>query len=168
MVTDAFQLFLVTFEMPCKSATWTVRNRLLQCYDSSFFNLDLNRSSEIEREISDTRVFLAPINLEQSELLKKLEQLLEFTQDLLTFTLKWEQAAKELTDLFKLPTQSLNVERVRQISKIADICLSADKLERQWFNPTALKQTQELVQKAKKDYTEINTLKTQIEKLYSS
>jgi len=144
-----------------------IRHRLLECYDVSFFNLELTRSSEIEHELSDTRTLLAPINLEQSELLKKLEQLLEFTKNIQIFTIKWEQTSRELAELFAIPTENLTPERVKQISWIAAICLSPDKPERQWFNPVVLQQTQEIAQKAKRDYQELNNLKAQIGQLYN-
>ncbi len=66
-----------------------------------------------------------------------------------------------------MPAENFTVERVEQLARIATICLSEDKSVPQWFDPTFLQQTKEIVQKTRKDYQERNALKTQLQKTYN-
>ncbi len=144
----------------------TTRSRLMERYNMSIFNLSLNRSSELQQELTATSKLLNPIGLEEGQLMKKCERLLDLVKTTQILTKQWTENTQELARLFDLPAQNLTVERARQLSRIALLLFSEDKPEQRWFDPSSLEQTKEILSRAKKDYQEHNSLRNRLEQKY--
>jgi len=79
------------------------RDTLIEKYNQSIFQLDPIRSLEIEKILSKLPEFLGPINLEESQLLRKREELLTFVKDTYLRIEKCISTSKELSQSFGLP-----------------------------------------------------------------
>ena len=140
---------------------------LMERYDTSVFGLVLGKSGELEETLLAIGKIVNSTGLEEGELLKKREELLDFARNTQVLTKKWNEIAQELAQMFSLFTENLTLERVKQLSHIAILCFSEDKPELQWFNPSNFQRTQEMLPKTKRDYHEHNSLKNRLEKVYS-
>ena len=146
----------------------TTRTRLLTSYEESFFSLDPNKSIEIEQALNALTQSINPSSIEEGELLQKRERLSKFlslTDGLLD---KWTKFCKELIRQFNLPTNSLTVERVRNLSRITQLCSAKNKPETAWFNPANFNKLQETLPKARKNFEDHKTLRDRIEKTYTN
>ena len=161
LVSEA-ETHLATSEW-CKAT----RSRLLERYNSAFFSLSLTRSAEFEEALSTINKLIRQANIEESELLKKRENLLDFAKNTQVLSEKWNEKSRQLAQMLGLPTENLAPERVKQLSRIALLCFSEDKPESQWLDPSYFLRVKEVFQKAKGDYQERNSLKVKLEKTYS-
>jgi hypothetical protein len=143
------------------------RNRLLERYNPAFFGLSLGKSLEFEEALSSIDKLILHSNIKESELLKKRENLLDFTRNTRILSEKWNEKSRQLAQMLGLSTENLAAEDVSQLSRIALLCFSEDKPEAQWFEPSYFQRVKEVFQKAKKDYQEHNSLKLKLEETYT-
>ena len=144
----------------------SIKTRLLESYNEAFFNLSLNKSTEIEQALTAIRQLITPASIEEGKLLKKQEKLSKFLKNIHELTDKWTGHAKELAQQLGLSSENLTVERAGQLSRIALLCFSENKPEAAWFDPSYFRRVQEIVPKAKKDFQEQNLLRNQIARTY--
>ncbi len=144
------------------------RNRLLERYNAAFFDLALDRSAEFEAALSAIDKLLRHSNIEESELLEKRENLLNFARHTQVLSAKWNEKSRQLAQMLGLSTENLTPERVRKLARIAFLCFSEDKPETRWLDPTHFQRVKEEFPKIKKDYQEQKTLKIRLEKTYTS
>jgi hypothetical protein len=144
------------------------RNRLLERYNTSLFSLAPTRSAEFEKALSTINKLLLHSGIEESELLKKREKLLDFAKHTQVLSEKWNEKSQQLAPMLGLSTENLIPDRVGQLSRIALICFSEDKPEPQWLEPTYFQRVKETFSKAKKDYEEHNSLRLKLEKTYTN
>ncbi len=162
LVSEA-ETHIATFEW-CKAT----RNRLLERYNATFFNLALNKSAEFEAALSTIDKMLLHSDIKKSELLKKRESLLDFVRHTQVTSAKWNEKARQLAQILGLSTENLTPERVRQLSRIALLCFSEDKPEPRWLDPAHFQRVKEAFPKIKKDYQEQKSLRLKLEKTYTS
>ena len=145
----------------------TTRILLMERYSGSVFDLALGKSADLEKALSSIGKVVIPTSLEEGELLKKREKLLDFVSNTQVLAKKWREIAQELAQMFSLSAENLTLDRVKELSRIAILCFSEEKPESQWLDPSHLQQIQEMLPKTKKDYQEHNSLKNKLEKVYS-
>ena len=162
LISEA-ETHLAMFEW-CK----VTRSRLLERYTAAFFNLPLNRSAEFETSLSAIDKLLLHSDIEESELLEKRENLLDFARHTQVLSAKWNEKAQQLALLLGLSTENLTPERVRQLSRIALLCFSEDKPEVRWLDPSHFQRVKEAFPKIKKDYQEQKSLRLKLEETYTS
>jgi hypothetical protein len=143
------------------------RSRLLERYNFSLFSLAPTRSAEFEKALLTITKLLLHSGIEESELLKKREKLLDFAKHTQVLSEKWNEKSQQLAPMLGLSTENLTPDRVRQLSHIALLCFSEDKPESQWLEPSYFQRVEETFSKAKKDYEEHNSLKLKLEKTYT-
>ncbi len=144
----------------------TKRAELLTSYKESIFNLNVNKSAEIEQAVKSVQPFIVSSSAEDGDLFKKQEQLAKFLASNHEFTEKWVDHANGLVQQLGLPTGNISFERVMQLSRLAQLCFSENKPETAWFDPETFRSLEEIVPKAKKDFQENNLLRSQITKAY--
>jgi superfamily I DNA and/or RNA helicase len=144
----------------------TTRARLLERYKPSIFTLVLSMSLELEDALATINKSLLNSHLDESELLKKREQLLEFVRDIQVLTKKWSENSQTLAQMLELPTENITPNRVRKLSRLALLCFQEDKPEPKWLDPAYFQLVKEAFAKAKKDYEEYNALKAKLGKTY--
>jgi hypothetical protein len=151
------------------TAEWckATRNRLLERYTPAFFSLTLGKSSEFEEALSAIDKLILHSNIEESELLKKREKLLDFTKNTQVLSAKWNEKSRQLAQMLGLSTENLAAEGVSQLSRIALLCFLEGKPEVRWFESSYFQRVKEVFPKAKKDYQEHNSLKLKLEKTYT-
>ncbi len=140
------------------------RTRLLSSYEESFFNLNINKSAEIEQALTSIQPLIIPASVEDGDLLKKQGQLAKLLASNHELVEKWTGYAKDLAQQLGLPAENLSTERITQLSRLAVLCFSENKPEAKWFDPATFRRVQEIVPKAKKDIQENNLLRSQINK----
>jgi hypothetical protein len=143
------------------------RSRLLERYNPSLFSLAPTRSAEFEKALSTINKLLLHSGIDESELLKKREKLLDFAKHTQVLSEKWNEKSQQLTPMLGLSAENLTPDRVRQLSRIALLCFSEDKPESQWLEPSYFQRVKETFSKAKKDYEEHNSLRLKLEKTYT-
>jgi hypothetical protein len=143
------------------------RSRLLERYNPSLFSLAPTRSAEFEKTLLTITKLLLHSGIEESELLKKREKLLDFAKQTQVLSEKWNEKSQQLAPMLGLSTENLTPDRVRQLSHIALLCFSEDKPESQWLEPSYFQRVEETFSKAKKDYEEHKSLKLELEKTYT-
>jgi hypothetical protein len=142
------------------------RNRLLERYDESFFNLVLNRSAEFEKALSAIDKLLLSFNIEESGLLEKREKLLDFAKATQVLSEKWNEQSWQLAQMLDVSIDYLTPENVRRLYRLALMCFSEEKPESSWLDPSHFLQVKMTFPKAKKDYQEHRSLRLKLEKTY--
>ncbi|HEX7482211.1 MAG TPA: DUF4011 domain-containing protein, partial [Candidatus Bathyarchaeia archaeon] len=143
------------------------RTSLMERYQSSIFNLVLNRSIEIQLAISSLNKFLPGVNLEEGELLAKREKLLAYLRSTQLASHKWRETSQALAHLLALDGTDLTVTQLKQLSRMALLSFAEDKPEPEWFDAKYFEQVQETVTKSKQLYQEHNQLKSRIDETYT-
>jgi superfamily I DNA and/or RNA helicase/very-short-patch-repair endonuclease len=153
-----------------KLKLWCKQTReiLMEKYNPSIFKLDPIRSLEIAKILSELPGFLGIINLEESQLFTKREELLVFGKDTKLRIEQWISNSNELSKLFGLQTMDYSIKRVKQLSQLAKLCFSDFKPEPHWINPLNLPNKHPKFQEIKTDYIEYITLINRINQLYTS
>ena len=153
-----------------KLKLWCKKTReiLLEKYKPSLFKIDPIRSLEISKILSELPRFLGPINLEESQLFKKRHELLTFVKDTSLKIEKWLSSSKELSQLFGLPTTDNSIERVQQLSHLANLCFSELKPEPHWLNLSNLPNKHLKYQEIKENYVEHANLTNRINQTYTN
>ena len=153
-----------------KLKLWCKQTReiLLEKYTSSLFKIDPIRSLEISKILSELPRFLGPINLEESQLFRKRHELLAFVKDTFLRIEHWISSANELLQLFSLPNTDNSIERVNQISQLANLCFSEFKPEPHWLNPLNLPNKHPKYQEIKENYIEYQNLTNRINQTYTN
>ncbi len=161
LISEA-ETYLAMFDW-CKAT----RSRLLERYNTSFFNLGLTTSEELENGLSLIDKLLLSSNLEESELLEKREKLLDFAKHTQVLYSSWSEKSWQLAQTLGLPTGNLTPDRIRQLSHIALLCFSEDKPELRWLDPDYFQRVKEEFPQIKKDYQECKVLRLKLEKIYT-
>ncbi len=161
LVSEA-EAHLATFQW-CKAT----RNRLLEHYTVGVFSLPLNRSAEFEATLSTIGKLLLHSGIEESDLLKRREKLLDFVWQTQILSTKWFEQSQQLAQMLGLSTVNPTPERVRQLSRIALLCFSEDKPDLRWLDPNHFQRVKEELPKITKDYQEHKALKLKLEKTYT-
>jgi len=143
------------------------RNRLLERYNPDLFSLALTKSTEFEEALSAINSLLLHSNIEESALLKKRKELLDFAKQTAILSENWREKALQLALMLGLPTENLTLARVRQLSRVALFCFSENKPEIHWLDQAHFQRVIETFPKIKKIFEEHNTLKLKLEKTYT-
>jgi hypothetical protein len=144
------------------------RNRLLKHYKIALFSLVLNRSAEFEDTLLAINKLILHPCVDESELLKKREKLLNFAKHTQILSEKWNKKSRQLAQILGLSPENLTPDHVRQLSRIALLCFSEDKPEQQWLDPSHFQRVKEILPKTKRDYQEHNSLRIKLEKTYTN
>ena len=87
----------------------TIRKRLTETYQESFFHLSLNKSAEIEHALKPMNETFLVMSVEEGELLKKRQKLSQFVTSIHGLTEKWTKLSKEPAQQFGLSAENLTV-----------------------------------------------------------
>jgi hypothetical protein len=146
----------------------TTRKNILERYTSSIFNLAFDRSSELKKNLLLLEKLFPGANLHDSEFLDKQETLLAYIRSTQQAIKKWSDSARSIADFFGLSIDTLNLQSVIQLSKLALFCFTEDKPEPHWFDSVIFQQVCTTVSKAKDTYQQHNLLKERLSKSYTS
>ncbi|HUU88645.1 MAG TPA: DUF3320 domain-containing protein, partial [Candidatus Glassbacteria bacterium] len=144
------------------------RDILMEKYNPSIFNVDPIRSLEISKILSELPKFLGPINSEENHLFRKREELLAFVKNTSLKIDQWILTSNELSQLFGLSNTNYSIERVKQISRLVNLCFSDFKPEPHWLNLLNLPTKHPKFQEIKANYGEYITLTNRIKQLYTT
>ena len=161
LISEA-ESYLAMFEW-CKAT----RSRLLERYNDALFGLALSTSEELEAVLSAIDKLLLHSGIEESELLEKRVELLDFAKHTQVLYAKWSKMSWQLSQMLGLPNENLTPDRVRQSSHIALLCFSEDKPDPQWLDPDNFQRVKEEFPQIKKDYQEYKALKLRLKKTYT-
>jgi hypothetical protein len=143
------------------------RKSLLERYASSLFELSFDRSNELKKNLLILEKLFPGVDLQEAEFLAKQEKLLAYIRSTQQAVKKWRENAVSLAEICGLPTENLNLQNARQLSRMALFCFTDDKPEPQWFDPTVFQQLQNTVSKAKDSYQQHNLLRERLSKSYT-
>jgi len=146
----------------------TTRKHLLERYTVSLFNLAFDRSSELKKNLLILEKLFPGANLQESAFLDKQEKLLTYIRSTQQTVRKWRENAQALADLLGLSIDTLNLQTVSHLSKLALFCFTEDKPEPAWFDPLVFQQVQNTVSKAKDTYPQYKLLKERLSKTYTA
>jgi superfamily I DNA and/or RNA helicase/very-short-patch-repair endonuclease len=152
-----------------KLKLWCKKTRdiLLEKYHQSIFNIDPIRSLEITKILSELPEFLKEINFEESQLLRKQEELLAFAKSTRKEIEQWISNSNELSKIFDLNNKYYSIRQVTQLVEISNLCFSNFKPESHWFDPLNLPNKHPKYQEIKTNYIEYVSLTNRINKLYA-
>ena len=152
-----------------ETANWIKETRadLALRYQPSLFNLDLNRSVEIQEALTLVGTMLPGIALEDGELLPKREKFSAFIKNTQISSRKWRETSQSLAPLLGLDSEGLTPTQIKQLSRMALLCFAEDKPEEQWFDAQYLLQVQDILEKAKRLYQDHNLIKSRLDETYS-
>ena len=139
----------------------------MERYQLTLFNLNLNRSLEMQQVVSAVGKLLPAINMGEGEFLAKREKFLAFIRATQLASRKWRETSQALASLLGLDGTDLTVTQLKQLSKMALLCFADDKPEPEWFDAKYFEQVQETVSKAKQLYQEHNLVKSRLDETYS-
>ncbi|MDR2203042.1 MAG: DUF4011 domain-containing protein [Nitrososphaerota archaeon] len=145
----------------------TTRSSLLERYNRSVFNLAFDRSVELQKNLLILEKLFPGINLLESDFLVKQEKLLTYIRSTQQAIKKWREQAHSLAGLLGLSIDSLNLQNVKYLSKLALFCFADVKPEPQWFDSIVFQQVYNTVLKAKELYQQHNLLKERLSKSYT-
>ena len=150
------------------TSTWikNTRTNLMERYHPTLFNLNLNRSAEMQQVVSGVGKLLPAVSMGEGEFLGKREKLLAFVRATQLASRKWRETSQALASLLGLDGTELTVTQLKQLSRMALLCFADDKPEPEWFDAKYLEQVQETVSKAKQLYQEHNLIKSRLEETY--
>jgi len=145
------------------------RKSLMERCDSSFLDLPLNTSAELERALSAVSEMTgtADAGVEEGDLLKRRLELLIFLSDTIRSAEEWTTNSAILGGALGLPADDPSAERVRQLARIASLCHSEVKPEADWLNPSRLQQVQAILLEMKEDYQQFYSIRDRLLKLYT-
>ena len=146
----------------------STRKSLLERYTFSFFNLAFDRSIELKKNLLILEKLFPGINLQESEFLSNQEAFLGYVRSAQQAVRKWRESAQLIADFFGLSINSLNLQTVTQLSKMALYCFTEDKPEPKWFDPIFFQQVNTAVLKARDVYQQYNLLKERLSKFYTA
>jgi hypothetical protein len=143
------------------------RKSLLERYNTTLFDLAFDRSNELKKNLLILEKLFPGIDLQEAEFLGKQEKLLAYIRSTQQAAKKWRENSRALADICGLPTENLNMQNAKQLSKMASFCFTEDKPEPQWFDSEVFQQVQNTVSKAKDAYQQHNLLRERLSKSYT-
>ncbi|MCL2134550.1 MAG: DUF3320 domain-containing protein [Candidatus Bathyarchaeota archaeon] len=146
----------------------TTRKNLLDRYTLTLFNLTFDRSNELKKNLLILEKLFPDINLQESDFLAKQEKLLLHIRNTQQNVKKWHENAQALADLLGLSIDTMNLQNVLYLSKIALFCFTEGKPSQQWFDPTFFQQVTNTVSKIKDTYQQHNLLKARLSESYTN
>ncbi len=152
-----------------KTSNWikTTRASLMENYTSLIFELVLTSSQELQQALTTLNKTVGAINAYEGELLAKLDIFLAYIKNTELSVRKWREISQTLAPIMGLDIHDLTIAQLRQLSRMALLCLAEDKPEAEWFDAKYLEQVQETAAKAKQLYLEHNLLKSRLDETYS-
>jgi very-short-patch-repair endonuclease/DNA polymerase III delta prime subunit len=144
------------------------RKSLLERYNGSLFNLAFDRSNELKKNLLILEKLFPGANLHESTFLDKQEKLLTYIRSTQSAVRKWFENAKALADLFGVSIDTLNLQNVMYLSKLALFCFTEDKPESQWFDSLVFQQVSSTISKTKDTYQQHNLLKERLSRSYTA
>jgi len=153
-----------------KLKIWCGKTRefLMEKYHQSIFELDPIRSLEISKILSEFQPFLGITDLEESSLLRKREELLMFAKDTELSVEQWISNSNKLSKIFGLQNNRYSIERIIELSQLAELCFSDCKPEPEWFTPGKIPNKHPKYQEIKAYYLEFQELTKKINQIYSN
>ncbi len=146
----------------------TTKASLLERYNPTIFNLAFDRSDELKQGLTNLGRLFPNVDMQEAEFLAKQEKLLAYVKATGLSAKKWQENARALAEIFGLPTENLNLQNAKLLSKMALFCFTEDKPEVQWFDPVYFQQVQNVVAKARDAYQQHNLMRERLTKSYTS
>ncbi|MGA2386108.1 MAG: DUF3320 domain-containing protein [Candidatus Bathyarchaeia archaeon] len=152
-----------------EASIWIKNTRasLMERYTPSLFNLPLNESTEIKRQLEALNRMLPAVGLEESEFFGKREKLLAFIKNTQVAARKWRETSQALAPMLGLDGEGLTITQVKELSRMALLCFVEDKPEAQWFDSKYFEQVEDIMAKAKRLYQDHSLLKSRLDVTYT-
>ena len=152
-----------------ETAVWIhdTRASLIERYQASLFNLPLNRSGEIKRQLDALGKLLPEVAREEGEFFGKREKLLAFIKNTQVAARKWRETSQALAPTLGLDSEGLTITQVKELARMALLCFAEDKPEPQWFDSKYFEQVEEIMAKAKRLYQDHSLLKSRLDETYT-
>ena len=143
------------------------RAKLMERYHPSLFDLILNESAEIKKQLEALSRMLPEVGLEDSEFLPQREKFLAFVRNTQFAARKWRETSQALAPILGLDSDGLTLNQIKELSRMALLCFSEDKPEPQWFDIKYFEQVADIVAKAKRLYQDHGLLKSRLDETYT-
>ena len=145
----------------------TKRSYLSDKYKDSLFNLPIYTSNTLTNQLNDLKSLIKLNRPEEGNLLSKRQELIDFLSMTADYSEIWISDCNELAQNFGFTTEAMNIDQAKRLAQIAIECFSQEKPEIGWFDPSVLKALKDTLPKAKADFLEHNSLKNNINMLYT-
>ncbi|MGO8807421.1 MAG: DUF3320 domain-containing protein [Candidatus Bathyarchaeia archaeon] len=152
-----------------ETTLWIKETRisLMERYQPSLFNLALNASTELKRQLDALNNLMPGVRLEENEFYSKREKLLTFIKNTEMAARKWRETSQALAPTLGLDSDGLTITQVKELARIALLCFSQDKPEPLWFDSKYFEQVEEILPKAKRLYQDHSLLKSRLDGTYN-
>jgi very-short-patch-repair endonuclease len=152
-----------------ETSIWIKNTRvsLMERYQPSLFDLVLNQSADIEKQLEALSRILPGVGLEESEFLPEREKFLAFMRGTAVFARKWRETSQALAPRLGLDGEGLTINQIKELSRMALLCFAEDKPEPQWFDTKYFEQVADTVRKQKQLYQDHGLLKSRLDETYT-
>jgi hypothetical protein len=152
-----------------ETSIWIKNTRasLTERYQPSLFDLVLNQSADIKKQLEALSKMLPTVGLEESEFLPQREKFLAFIRGTAVFARKWRETSQALAPKLGLDSEGLTINQIKELSRMALLCFAEDKPEPQWFDTKYFEQVADSVTKQKQLYQDHSLLKSRIDATYT-
>ena len=144
------------------------RAKLMERYHPPLFNLVLNKSAEIKKQLEALSRMLPAVGLEDSEFLPQREKFLAFVKNTQVAARKWRETSQALAPILGLDSDGLTLKQTERIVANGVACVSLKiSLSRSGLTLKYFEQVDEIVAKAKRLYQDHGLLKSRLDETYT-
>lgn len=164
LLTEEFDKFISEAKRYCDlSNNWcSLRGELSKRYNQEFFQLPISLSQELKNLFRIISTYLGRDILRDKTVISNRIELLQWVHDLIQYVKDWQTDANILYNLLGLSSDNKNIQDLRRLIEIAELCLKENRPDHSWFDPSKLGEVADALPHLKLDHQTRNEIRAEL------
>ena len=164
LLTEEFESFISEAKRYCElSNHWRLlKEELSKQYNQKFFELPISLSEELKNLFKTISSYLGRDILPDKSIISKRTELLHWVHDLIGHVKDWQRDANTLYGLLGLSTDNQNLQELKRLIEIVELCSKENRPDYTWFDPSKLGEVTDALPRLKLDHQTRNSLRAEL------
>ena len=168
LLTEEFEKFVSEAQRYCElSNDWrSLKEELSKRYNQEYFELPISLSEELKNLFKTISIYLGRDILPDKAIISNRFELLNWVHDLIGHVKDWQRDANILYSLVGLLPENQNIQELKRLIEIVDLCSKENRPDYSWFDPSKLSEVIDALPRLKLDHQTRNTIRADLLKDY--
>jgi len=168
LLTEEFDKFVSEAKRYCElSNDWcSLKEELSRRYNQEFFELPISVSEELKDIFKTISIYLGRDILPDKAIISNRIELLNWVHDLIGYVKDWQRDANILYSLVGLSPENQNIQELKRLIEIAELCSKENRPDYSWFDPSKLSEVIDALPRLRLDHQTRNTIRAELLKDY--
>jgi very-short-patch-repair endonuclease len=164
LLSEQFDSFVAEAKRYCElSNHWrSLKEELGKRYDQQFFELPISLNEELKNLFKTISIYLGRDILPDKTIISNRIELLNWVHDLIQHVKDWQRDANILYSLVGLSADNQNIQELKRLIEIAELCSKENRPGYSWFDPSKLSEVTDALPRLRLDHQTRNEIRADL------